>query len=198
MSANPQDGPAGAGGSTLAHRVAAGSSEAEAEFAARFAPGVRALVRRHCRPGDPAVDDLVQDVLETVLRSLRAGSVRDEGALPGYVRGTVVLTVQAHYRKRLRRREDAVHADAADQAAADDPSTHAQRESLAATLRAVLSELNVPRDREVLHRFYLLEQGRQEICTALAIDVHHFHRVLFRARERLRQLLVQAGVEDAE
>jgi RNA polymerase sigma-70 factor (ECF subfamily) len=47
----------------LVARIAAGDRSAEASFVRRFGRGVRALVRRHCRPGDPIVEDLVQDVL---------------------------------------------------------------------------------------------------------------------------------------
>jgi len=181
----------------LVRRIASGDPVAERDFVARFQPGVRTLVRRHSRPADPAIDDLVQDVLESVLRALRAGSVLDEGALPGYVRGTVVYTVQAHYRKRARRGEDRTDGDPADLVEEGDPASKAHADALVGTVRSLLDELGVPRDREILRRFYLQEQDRDEICTALGIETSHFHRVLFRARGRLRELLVRAGLENA-
>lgn len=196
MSASWPEDPAQKRSAELVRRVAAGERGAESEVIHRFQPGVRALVRRHCRPAEPAVDDLVQDVLETILRALRAGSIQEESALPGYVRGTVVFTVQAYYRKRSRRGEDQ-SMDADRLVSGDDPAHSVQQAALAATVRTLLDELTVVRDREILRRFYLLEQSRQEVCAALAIETAHFHRVLFRARERLRALLVQVGVEDA-
>lgn len=187
-------GNAGAG----AHAPAGSGGETETRLVARFQAGVRALVRRHCRPNEPAVDDLVQDVLEAVLRAVRNGSVLDEQALPGYVRGTVVFTVQAYYRKRARRGEDTSR-DVGEQELADhrDPQREAERTRTAAAVHRLLAELPVERDREILRRFYLHEQDREEVCMALGIEAGHFHRVLHRARERLRVLLREAGVEDA-
>jgi len=61
-------------------------------------------------------------------------------------------------------------------------------------LRDVLAGMPVARDREILRRFYLEEEDKDSVCRALAIDPGHFHRVMFRARERFRLLVEQAGV----
>lgn len=177
----------------LAERIARGDRAAEAAFVTQYRDGVRALVRRHCRPNEPMVDDLVQDVLHRVLQQLRAGELRDAAALPGYVRQAVVFTTTAEYRKRARRGED--HQVPLDTIAdGDDPERRATRDELTRRVRTLLGELTVARDRELLRRFYIDEQDKDEVCTALAIDESHFHRVLFRARQRLRDLLVAAGV----
>jgi DNA-directed RNA polymerase specialized sigma24 family protein len=68
---------------SLMVRIAGGDRAAEAEFVRLFERGVRVLVRRRCRPGDPIVDDLVQDVLSGVLERLRAGAIHDPD-LPGF------------------------------------------------------------------------------------------------------------------
>jgi RNA polymerase sigma-70 factor (ECF subfamily) len=52
----------------------------------------------------------------------------------------------------------------------------------------LLAELNVPRDRDVLLRYYIAEEGSAEICDDLGIDGDHFYRVLSRARQRYRRL----------
>lgn len=178
---------------SIAQRIAAGDRAAESEFVAQYRDGVRTLVRRHCRPNEPMVDDLVQDVLHRVLQQLRAGELRDAAALPGYVRQAVVFTTTAEYRKRARRGEDQT-APPDTLADADDPERRATRDELTRRVRALLGELTVARDRELLRRFYIDEQDKDEVCAALAIDESHFHRVLFRARQRLRDLLVAAGV----
>src|SRR5678815_2412067 len=84
----------------LVARIAGGDRAAESEFVRRFERGVRALVRRHCRPGDPIVDDLVQDVLTGVIEQLRAGAVHDAAALTGYVQAAAVYATTAEYRRR--------------------------------------------------------------------------------------------------
>ena len=44
------------------------------------------------------------------------------------------------------------------------------------------------RDREILFRFYLAEDDKERICRDLGLTAVHFNRVLFRARERFREL----------
>jgi RNA polymerase sigma-70 factor (ECF subfamily) len=174
----------------LVERIARGDRGAEAEFVRRFERGVRALVRRHCRPGDPIVDDIVQDVLTGVIERLRAGAVRDASALPGYVQAAAVYATNAEYRQRRPTQTVAAIEELSD---GDSPQKQCAAEQLGEFLRQVLTELPVARDREVLTRFYLDEEDRDRICRTLAIETGHFHRVLFRARVRFRELLEQSG-----
>lgn len=172
-------------------RIAQGDRAAEGEFVRHYERGVRVLVCRHCRPGDPAVADLVQDVLATVLERLRSGAIRDPAALPAYVQTTIVHATSREYRGRHHE----LPIEAADSLpTGDDPAAAAVALQHRELLRALLQTLPVARDREVLVRFYLDEQDRDEICSALGIDEEHLRRVLFRARSRLRELLLAAGV----
>jgi len=175
----------------LVERIAAGDRRAEHDFVRQYERGVRALVRRHCRPNDPIVDDLAQDVLARVLERLRAGAIRDAAALPAYVQATIVHTTSAEYRAR-RATEGTTAID--DMPAPDNPVERVGAEQLAAILRKVLAQLPVARDREILVHFYLDEQDKDEVCRSLGIDAAHFHRVVFRARERFRDLLHRAGL----
>jgi RNA polymerase sigma-70 factor (ECF subfamily) len=178
-------------GQSLISRIAQGDRQAEAEFVRLYERGVRVLVRRHCRPGDPVVDDLVQDVLSGVLERLRAGAIHDPIALPAYVQSAVVYATSAEYRRRRPTQTDAVVEQIADN---ETPGTRLDATQLAGFLRDVLAGMPVARDREILRRFYLEEEDKDSVCRALAIDPGHFHRVMFRARERFRLLVEQAGV----
>ena len=178
----------------LVARIAAGDRSAEQEFVRSYERGVRALVRRHCRPNDPIVDDLAQDVLARVLERLRAGAIRDAAALPAYVQTTIVYTTNAEYRAR-RNTEGAAVID--DMPALDNPVEQLGSEQLAGMLRRLLAQLPLARDREILARFYLDEQDKDQVCRSLGIDASHFHRVVFRARERFRSLLQKAGIQGA-
>lgn len=174
----------------LVARIARGDRAAESEFVRRFERGVRALVRRHCRPGDPIVDDLVQDVLAGVIERLRAGAIHDSAALPGYVQAAAVYATTAEYRRRRPTQSVSTIENLPD---SESPTARLDATQLAATLRALLAEMPVARDRAILARFYLDEQDKDQVCGALGIEPAHFHRVVFRARERFRALLEQAG-----
>lgn len=179
----------------LVARIAAGDVAAESEFVLAFQAGVRALVRRHTRPAEPSVDDLVQDVLHTLIMRLRGNALHDAQMLPAYVRSTVVFIVTAEYRKRGRRGENDSNPPSPDELHdPDQPEHHTRREQLCSCVRSVLAELGVDRDREVLRRFYLAEEDRDTVCAALSIAPDHFHRVLHRARARMKELLVQRGI----
>ncbi|HEX7770672.1 MAG TPA: sigma-70 family RNA polymerase sigma factor [Dokdonella sp.] len=167
-------------------RIAAGDRAAEAHFISTYLRGVRALVRRRCRPNDPAVEDVVQDVLSRVLERLRAGAIREAAALPAYVQAAIAYATNAEY--RARRPTEGMEA-IADLPASDNPADQLDSSRRAAILRSLLEQLPVPRDREILVRFYLEEQDKDEVCRSLGIEASHFHRVVFRARERFRQLL---------
>jgi len=179
----------------LVGRIGAGDRSAETEFVLAFRAGVRALVRRHARPADPIVDDLVQDVLHTVILRLRENALNEPAALPGYVRSAAVFAVTAEYRKRGRRGENGTDPQSPDDLPdPDQPDHHARREQLRASVNHVLAELGMERDREVLRRYYLNEEDRDTVCAALAIEHDHFHRVLHRARTRMKELLVRRGI----
>lgn len=179
----------------LVRRVAAGDRGAEAGLVARFGRGVRALARRHCRPNDPVAEDIAQDVLIGVLERIRAGGILDPLALPSYLRTAVVHAASAEYRRR-RDRGGTVPTDAIAELDSGQPGPPQRlgAEQLAAALQRLLPELPVERDREVLRRFYLLEQDKDVVCAGLAIDEGHFHRVVHRARQRFREILSRHGI----
>jgi RNA polymerase sigma-70 factor (ECF subfamily) len=184
-----------AGGDGFIERIARGDRAAEAEFIARYAIGVRALVRRHTRPGEPQVEDLVQDVLSNVLEKLRDGALRDPARLPAYVQNAVVFATTAEYRRRKRRGENATERVDEVPATETGPEDTVASARLARAIRQLLTEMTVARDRELLRRFYLEEQSKGEVCRILGIDGSHFHRVAHRARERFRELLLRAGID---
>ena len=179
----------------LVGRIAAGDRLAEARLIEQFRPGIHALARRHCRPGDPAVDDVVQDVICHLLEQLRRDSIKDPRALPAYIRTAVVNACTSEYRRR-RMRAESVPLDDEVMATPDsqDPAVAFQNQRVALAIRQLVAEMPDKRDREVLVRFYLNEADKDRICADLGIDVGHFHRVIYRARERLRTLLIGAGI----
>jgi RNA polymerase sigma-70 factor, ECF subfamily len=182
----------------LVRRIGSGDRRAEALFAERYLVGIRTLVRRHCRPHEPLVEDLAQDVILIVLEHLRACQLSNPDALPGYIRSTVVFVTTAEYRKRGRRGEN-LPLEAAQAVTSDDePDRQLVAEQLAGQVGQLLGHLNVPRDRELLHQFYVLERSKDDVCRNLGIEPAHFHRVAHRARERMRAILETSGLRHAD
>jgi RNA polymerase sigma-70 factor (ECF subfamily) len=183
----------------LLSRIAAGERDAERSLVNHFHRGVRMLVRRHSRPGDPAIDDITQEVLFHIIERLRSGAIKDPLALPAYIRISVVNATTAEYRRRRLRGEGPVPDGIGEIAASlDDPAESLDSERAHARIRALVEELPIRRDREVLVRFYLQEIDKQQICRDLRIDPTHFHRVIHRARERLRGIVSARGLDSAD
>lgn len=178
----------------LVERIQAGDREAEAELIRCYARGVRAVVRHHCRPGESHVDDIAQDVLTQLLGRLRAGALLDPLALPHYLRVSIRHACMAHYRKAHN--SAAATSEPESRSRDDDPETSLHRQQLHGVIREVIAEMPIERDREVLRRFYLNDQDRDRVCVALGIDEAHFHRVVHRARNRLREALAKAGLNN--
>lgn len=174
----------------LIDRVTGGDEGAEQALLKRFDRGVRLLVRRHCRPNDPIAEDVAQEVLCTLVERVRAGAIDEPRALPGYLRTMIVHAVSAEYRdRRVREERHRRFAQEQESLVEADGVERLERERRRQALEALLAELPVARDRELLRRFYLLDQGKDEVCAALAIDAAHFRRVLHRARKRFGELL---------
>jgi RNA polymerase sigma-70 factor (ECF subfamily) len=61
-------------------------------------------------------------------------------------------------------------------------------------VRRLLGELRSVRDREVLWRFHLAEESRETICRDLGLTASQLNVVLFRARQRFKKLVEEAGL----
>ncbi|MCH9649461.1 MAG: sigma-70 family RNA polymerase sigma factor [Deltaproteobacteria bacterium] len=183
----------------LADRIRQGEKEAEEELVERFQRGLSLALRR--RSQDPTLaEDLTQDTLLLVLEKIRRNEVREPERLAGFIHGTARHLLQAHRRKNARfvalesASGEVSWADtppAADEKAGQDEAgalSHLLRKEEARLVRQLLDELTIERDRQLLIRFYLSHQAKSTICADLAIDEEHFRRVLFRARERLKEL----------
>jgi RNA polymerase sigma-70 factor, ECF subfamily len=159
-------------------------------------PGLTTLLHRHT--GDPQLaEDILHDAILTTLTKLDGGTLSPTAELAGYVFRTALNHLRNHRRRaRLRAGDNAaVDVLATDTASPDDQS---QRDANTRAVRRVLHGLGSLRDRELLVRFYLDEESKQDICAAFGLDEPAFNRVICRARERLRRLLENIGIGRAD
>jgi RNA polymerase sigma-70 factor (ECF subfamily) len=189
---------AGAINADLAGRIHHGDSEAEATLCARFGPGVRQILAR--RLGNFAqAEELAQEVLIVVLKRLRATPLQDPSRLAAFVAQTARNLAMADRRKERRRRTDTGSEeldDVPDQE--QDQSITVEVMSSAAAVHAMLKELKSSRDRVLLVRYYLQDEDKASICRDLGLSESTFNVVLFRARERLLELLQNRGMGRSE
>lgn len=173
----------------LAARIGQGDPRAEAELAHYFGPKIEFILRRRLR--DPILAaDLRQDTLITVIERLRDKGVDEPEKLAAFIYKTAEYLANNHGRRRQRRN---THADT--DHIEDTPSAaplladQIEREELARLVRESMKDLNQPRDRQLLRRFYLSEEDKADLCREYDVTPAHFDRVLYRARQRFGELL---------
>jgi RNA polymerase sigma-70 factor (ECF subfamily) len=181
---------------TLCARIRAGDTDAEALLIGRLQAGLRLVAHRASGGDFELARDVCQEALVILLRRLRTMGLDDPSGLEAYAAQTARNLVIAARRKNHRQRT-ATDLDAL--ASLPDPRPQ-EPEVLASgrlgtLVRRVLAELPGDRDRTVLIRFYLREDAKSEICRDLNLTDLGFNQVIFRARNRLRQLLVRSGFD---
>jgi RNA polymerase sigma-70 factor, ECF subfamily len=156
-------------------------------------PGLHALILRRARDPELAAD-ILQDAAVTTLEKLR----RDEIAQPEKI-GGYLYRVAINHLRNLRRMHHATRCmvDVPEEELTvpqDDPEwDNVGRLQWAQEARRLLEEMPAARDREVLVRFYLHDEPKEAICRDLRLTGEHFNRVIFRARNRFRELLERRG-----
>jgi RNA polymerase sigma-70 factor (ECF subfamily) len=178
----------------LVRRIRSGDQSAEDELVRRFSPGVLYHLRK--MTANPALsDDLHQDTFRIVLERLRREELEDPSRLAGFILGTARNVALGEHRKRARRGDVPL---AEEDVAVPDPSPsqlgRVLREEEDEVIERLLGELNTDRDRQLLLRFYVAEEEREQICADFGLTFPQFNKVIFRARRRLKELLLAAGI----
>ncbi|MBR7835450.1 sigma-70 family RNA polymerase sigma factor [Actinospica durhamensis] len=190
----------------LAEAAQSGDSQALDAVVAECLPLVYSIVRRSLR-SSADVDDVVQDVMVNVIRSL--GSLRDPERLRAWLAAVTVNQIRAYLRSG--RAESYAAADRFEPLDQPDPGSEFVGHTL---LRLDLSEQRRetaratrwldPEHRDLLGLWWLEASGhmsRAELIDALRLDPHHVTVRIGRMKEQLdgcRQVLraLEAGCPD--
>ena len=160
-------------------------------------PGLRALILRRVRDPEVAAD-ILQDAAVTTLEKLRNGEIAHPENMGGYLYRVALNHLRNHRRKD---RTAVSSGDGLDElpGGEEDPEwERVGRPQWAAAARRMLDEMPAERDRQLLVRFYLNDEGKEQICDELNLSQEHFNRVIFRARHRFRDLLEHRGFWKAD
>ena len=170
-----------------------GNSGAETDLVQRYSRGLRYLIIR--KTGDEELaSDLLQETLIIAIRKLREQTLENPQRLAGYLRGIAVRVVLNARRRKSRepyRAETSMLESMPDHGRRQFECVSAQQTK--AAVLELLDSMPVKRDREVLLRYYVHEEEKPEICRSLGLDSLHFNRVLYRAKQRFREILEHSG-----
>ncbi len=173
----------------LAERIGRGDRVAEELLVRRYGRPLEFQLRRKAREPSLAAD-MAQDALLILIERLRGPGLDDPDKLVAFLHQTATNLARGEARTYYRRN---THPDQAalELAAVNEPLLEdlVARDQLGAIIRQLLDELGQARDRELLRRFYLGDEPKEQLCADFEISAAHFDRIHFRARQRFRQIV---------
>lgn len=171
----------------LVDRIRLSETDGMEELYQLFSKGIRFYLCRQLGPQE--LDDKVHDTFVVVVQAIRRGELREPSRLMGFVRTIVRRQVAAHIDKVVHTRRDQLDLDSTVRLAdpEENPEERAMFSQRSELINRVLGELS-DRDREILTRFYLLEQGQDQICSEMALSETQFRLLKSRAKARFGEL----------
>jgi RNA polymerase sigma factor (sigma-70 family) len=152
-----------------------------------FSRGVRFYLCRQLGPQD--LEDKVHDTFLIVVQAVRKGELREPERLMGFVRTVVRRQVAGHIDQAVHARRQQVEIESGTTVVDlnRDPEEKAIQQQHEDIARRVLNSIS-KRDREILTRFYLLEQSQQQICDQMNLTETQFRLLKSRAKARFGEL----------
>ncbi|WDE11985.1 RNA polymerase sigma factor [Thalassomonas haliotis] len=174
---------------TTLKRIKEGDRSAERALVRHYWRGLHFILLSKCQ--DPELtNDLLQDSFVVIINKAREDLIENPAALARYIRQVGVHLLIAHFRKEKRR---ATTASEDIQIYSDDkiPSLFKDLscQDILTKVQQLIDEMPVQRDKQILRDFFVYGKNKQEICKAMELSTDHFDRVLYRARNRLKQLV---------
>jgi RNA polymerase sigma factor (sigma-70 family) len=182
-----EDGESYAEWVELVDRIRFNETDGMEELYELFSKGIRFYLCRQLGPQE--LDDKVHDTFVVVVQAIRRGELREPSRLMGFVRTIVRRQVAAHIDKVVHTRRDQIDLDSTVRLADPEgnPEERAMFSQRTALINHVLGELS-ERDREILTRFYLLEQSQDQICSEMGLTETQFRLLKSRAKARFGEL----------
>ena len=175
--------------SGLVARIEGGDRIAEEELVNHYWKGLYFILNRRSNDVQLAAD-IAQETFIVVISKARDGKIQNPVALPAFIRQTGINLMIGHFRKESRRATDAfgeVNVEIPDYS--NDVVKAVESREAVRLVQQLVDELKVQRDRAILDAYYMKGDDKTKICQRLELSPEHFDRVLYRARQRLKQLM---------
>ncbi len=171
----------------LVRRIRREESGAMEELYRLFSRGVRFYLCRQL--GAQELEDKVHDTFLIVVQAIRRGELREPERLMGFVRTVVKRQVAASIEQNVQRRRDMQGLEEGGSVSdhGETPEERVISRQRSEIMEAVLRSLS-KRDREILTRFYLLEQSQEQICIEMNLTETQFRLLKSRAKARFGEL----------
>jgi RNA polymerase sigma-70 factor (ECF subfamily) len=139
-------------------------------------------------------EDIVQDTFMLVIGKLQQGKINQPKTIMAYLR-TTAINIGFEYLRKDKKFTSALNQDLLEaiEDAKDDILSTIIWDDKIKYVKQVLSELKIKRDKDILVKFYFEDCSKPSICQQLELTSDHFDRVLYRAKQRLMELIQTKG-----
>ncbi|MBS1873614.1 MAG: sigma-70 family RNA polymerase sigma factor [Acidobacteria bacterium] len=137
-------------------------------------------------------EDRMHDMFIVVVEAIRDGRLREASALPSYIHGVARLSLCSHIgvRTRHERLSGSLRHWVTLRQPGETPEDALAEREREQIMRQLLASLSA-KEREILTRFYIREQSKQEICRAMSLTDTQFRLTKSRAKQRLSRISQQ-------
>jgi RNA polymerase sigma-70 factor (ECF subfamily) len=183
---NPPEAPS-ADWTSLVDRIRAEDRAAMEELYRLFGRGIRFYLCRQLGPQE--LEDKVHDTFLIVVQAIQRGDLREPERLMGFVRTVVKRQVAASIEQAVQSRRDMQDLEQGSGISdkSQTPEESVIRRQMAEIMATILRGIS-QRDREILTRFYLLEQPQDQICQEMSLTDTQFRLLKSRAKARFGEL----------
>lgn len=173
----------------LIQRIETGDKSAETELVEKYWKSLFFILKKRCND-ESLASDIAQDTFIVVINKARNKEISNPESIASFIRNTGVNMLIGHFRKENRRATDTfgeVTFDVPDHKS--NVSKAVETGQALEMVQQIISEMKVERDRDILFSYYGNHEEKASICQRLDLTPAHFDRVLFRAKNRLKQLI---------
>jgi len=173
----------------LALMITQGDKKAQTEFIQLNYKWLLIIIRRKFSHSNNH-EDIVQDAFLLAITKLKKDEINNPKAILGFLR-TAALNIGFSYLREDKKFQSSVEQDLIEkiQNNTQDVLSKLIWKDKSNYVKQVISELKVQRDKDILNKFYFQDQGKPAICQELKLSNEHFDRVLYRAKQRLKQII---------
>ncbi len=184
---------------TLVSDILNGSRQAENELVDKYYKKLFFILLKQCQHHQLA-EDLTQDTFIIVLAKLKNNELKNPEALASFIRSIGVNLLIDYKRKQTRQKTDTdQRTEELIDVFSQNQTVQIEQEKIVSLLHQILQEFGVERDRDVLRYFYIYGKSKPEICEQLRLSPENFDRVIYRARNRLKQALsIKLGIDPSK
>ena len=137
-------------------------------------------------------EDIVQDTFMLVINKLQQGVVNNPQTILAYLR-TTAINIGFEYLRNDRKFISAIDQEMINILPDDNDDILSSLiwNDKVKFVKQVIEELKIQRDKDILIAFYFNDENKVSISQQLNLSNEHFDRVLYRAKQRLKQLVSQ-------